>query len=81
MRNFTLEELSYFDGKEGRLAYVAVNGNVYDLSEKVRWAGGTHFCLFAGNDLTAQFVGCHLGLTSMLEQLSLVGILVIGETQ
>ena len=73
---FTLEELKYYNGENGRAAYVAVNGVVYDVSQRIGWAGGTHFGLFAGNDLSAQFMACHRGLTAIIEQLPIVGILV-----
>ena len=75
VKTFTLEELAAYDGKEGRPSYVAVNGTVYDLSAKIPWTGGAHFGLQAGNDLTKQFMGCHRGMTSMLEQLPKVGVL------
>ena len=39
---FTLEELSQYNGKDGMPAYVAVDGVVYDVSEKPLWAGGEH---------------------------------------
>jgi len=32
-RKFTLEELGKFDGKEGRQAYVAYKGEVYDVTD------------------------------------------------
>lgn len=59
---FTIEELSTYDGAEGRPAYVAVNGNVYDVSKEATWGAGTHFGLYAGKDLTPQFMGCHQGM-------------------
>lgn len=49
---FTLEELAEYDGLDGRPAYVAVDGLVYDFSELERWAGGEHFDYQAGQDLT-----------------------------
>ena len=53
LKTFTLEELAEFDGKEGRKAYVAVNGLVYDVSEVSAWSGGSHFSnITAGKDLT-----------------------------
>ena len=73
---FTLEELKYYNGENGRAAYVAVNGVVYDVSRRIGWAGGTHFGLFSGNDLSQQFMACHRGLTAILDQLPVVGILV-----
>lgn len=49
---FTLDELAEFDGKDGRAAYVAVDGLVYDFTELGRWSGGTHNGFEAGQDLT-----------------------------
>ncbi len=52
-RVFTLEELAEFDGKEGRPAYVAVDGLVYDVSALSRWLNGLHMDLHvAGEDLS-----------------------------
>ena len=42
MKKFTLEELAKFDGKEGRPAYVAYKGKVYDVSESWMWEDGDH---------------------------------------
>ncbi len=75
-RTFTLEELREYNGEEGRPAYVAVNGIVYDVSHLIGWAGGMHFGLYAGNDLSRQFFACHRGLLSVLEGLPVVGVLV-----
>jgi predicted heme/steroid binding protein len=50
--DLTLEELSYFDGKEGRSAYVAYNGRIYDVTKSHLWRDGTHMVKHvAGNDL------------------------------
>ena len=52
---FTLEELAKFDGSEGRPAYVAYKGKVYDVSESFLWKGGKHQGLHrAGRDLTGE---------------------------
>ncbi len=52
-RNFTVEELAQFDGKDGRPAYVAVNGIVYDATQSKLWRSGTHVRVHqAGGDLT-----------------------------
>jgi predicted heme/steroid binding protein len=72
---FTMEDLSNYDGSNGKAAYVAVNGNIYDMSAEVGWAGGTHFGLYAGNDLSLQFLGCHQGMIEILEKLPKVGTL------
>jgi predicted heme/steroid binding protein len=49
---FGPEELSAFDGKEGRPALIAFNETVYDVSELKMWAGGMHMKHLAGTDLT-----------------------------
>lgn len=72
---FNLEELSQYDGSDGRPAYVAVNGIVYDVSLESTWGGGTHFSLYAGKDLTSQFNGCHGGRAEVLKNLPQVGLL------
>ena len=75
-RTFTLEELAGFDGKNGRPAYVAVNGIVYDVTNNRAWAAATHFALTAGKDYTAEFASCHAGQQSILATLPIVGRLV-----
>lgn len=74
-KQFTLAELAQYDGSGGKPAYVAVNGIVYDVSNEATWGGGTHFGLYAGKDLTAQFGGCH-GMPVILAGLPKVGTLV-----
>ena len=74
-RQFTKEELSSFDGKNGNPAYVAVNGTVYDVTNNAGWGAATHFGLSAGKDLTAQFNSCHAG-QSVLSKLPVVGKMI-----
>lgn len=69
---FTLQELSKYDGKGGNLAYVAVNGTVYDVTNNATWAAATHFGLRAGKDLTNEFASCHAG-QPILSKLKVVG--------
>ena len=45
--------LAAFDGAEGRPAFVAHGGTVYDVSALPRWTGGAHMKHAAGRDLTA----------------------------
>lgn len=53
MRTFTLEELAEFDGRDGRPAYIAYQGKVYDVSAGATWSDGDHFAEHqAGQDLT-----------------------------
>lgn len=50
----TREELARCDGRDGRPAYVAVNGNVYDFTTSKLWSSGNHQGQHqAGTDLTA----------------------------
>ena len=49
----TREKLAEFDGREGRKAYVAVNGNIYDFTGSNLWQDGAHQAAHqAGRDLT-----------------------------
>lgn len=72
-RVITLDELHQNDGSGTNLAYVAVNGIVYDVTNVIRWGGGTHFGLYAGSDLTAAFTGCHNGMQDILKELPIAG--------
>lgn len=74
LKEFTLEELSRYDGSNGNPAYVAINGIVYDLSNETSWGGGTHFGLTAGVDLTLRFQECH-SAPHILSKLPKVGLL------
>jgi predicted heme/steroid binding protein/uncharacterized membrane protein len=54
MEEFNLEELSKFDGKDGRPAYIALHGWVIDVSESRLWKDGLHMKRHnAGKDLTS----------------------------
>jgi predicted heme/steroid binding protein/rubrerythrin len=76
-QEFTLEELSQYDGRDGKAAYTAVDGVVYDMSEVNAWKEGKHFGLTAGKDLTSEFKECH-GKYEKLNKLPKVGILKEG---
>ena len=43
LRKFTLEELKQYDGNNGRPAYIAFNGKVYDVTDNYLWGDGEHF--------------------------------------
>lgn len=50
---FTLESLASYDGKEGRPAYFAFDGTVYDATQSPIWKLGVHMGRHtAGTDLT-----------------------------
>lgn len=49
----TLEQLTQFDGKEGRKAYFAYQGEIFDATDSPLWKNGTHMGRHqAGCDLT-----------------------------
>lgn len=52
----TMEEVSQNDGKDGRNAYIVVNGIVYDVTNSRRWSGGSHNGFQAGQDLTDEIL-------------------------
>lgn len=55
MKDFSAAELASFDGHDGRAAYVAFKGVVYDITESSMWGGGDHEgAHVAGHDLTAE---------------------------
>lgn len=55
MKDYTADELKVFDGQNGRPAYVAFNGIVYDVSESAMWPEGDHEGMHtAGADLTTE---------------------------
>jgi predicted heme/steroid binding protein len=50
----TIQDLAYYNGRDGKKAYVAVDGIVYDVTNSSKWTGGSHFGgATAGRDLTA----------------------------
>lgn len=54
MKDMTLAELAQFNGRDGKPAYVAYNGVIYDVTESAMWGNGDHEGMHdAGGDLTA----------------------------
>ena len=72
-RLFTIEQLANYDGKDGKPAYVAVDGTVYDVTNNRAWAAATHFGLISGKNYTHEFATCHAGQQSILQTLPVVG--------
>ncbi len=61
-RKFTPPELKEHDGKEGKPAYTAFKGKVYDLSKSPLWKNGNHAGKhFAGIDLTENMLSAPHG--------------------
>ncbi len=78
LRVFTLKELREFDGRDGRPAYVGLDGKVYDLTGSDMWPDGTHEACpdgIAGEDLTDVMEDAPLNHRDALERFPVVGTL------
>ncbi len=73
---FTLTELLEFDGTNGKDAYIAVNGFVYDVTNSEYWRNGGHNGFQAGRDLTSAMTSQSPHGTSFLSRVPLIGIIV-----
>ena len=72
-KTFTVAELATFNGKEGRPAYIAHKGKVYDVSNSSLWAGGIHLDgHLTGKDLTSELPDAPHG-TEVLDEIPLLG--------
>ena len=72
-KQFTRQQLSQFDGREGRPAYIAYKGKVYDVSGSFLWMGGRHQALHrAGEDLTDALGNAPHG-EDLLERVPVIG--------
>lgn len=59
LQEFTPGELAKYDGSDGKPAYVAVNGIIYDVTDAETWSKGIHypwssFKRLAGHDITKE---------------------------
>ena len=53
MKEFSIEELSQYNGENGKPVYISHNGKVYDVSGSKMWKTGTHMKRHrSGQDLT-----------------------------
>jgi predicted heme/steroid binding protein len=78
-RDITPEQLAHFDGKEGRPAYIAYKGIVYDMTSSRLWKNGVHVTKHhAGNDLTDALKNAPHGEEKVLA-LPQVGMFVTAE--
>lgn len=73
-REFTMEELSQYDGRNGNPAYASIEGIVYDMSNEPAWSRGMHFEMAAGKDLTKEF-SSYNGMIKILDNAPRVGVI------
>jgi predicted heme/steroid binding protein len=75
MKKISKAELARCDGREGRPAYIAYQGKVYDVAGSFLWKGGRHQAMHdAGMDLTGILDRAPHG-ADLLERVPAVGIL------
>jgi predicted heme/steroid binding protein len=75
LKKFTAKDLEEYNGKNGKSAYVACNGNVYDISQSDLWSGGEHMGMHnAGKDITEELELAPHG-EEVLERVKLIGTL------
>jgi predicted heme/steroid binding protein len=78
LKKFTLEELKQYNGRDGRPAYFAYKGKVYDATESFLWTDGDHQGQHeAGRDITNEMASAPHG-EEMLERVKLAGVLIVG---
>ncbi|MDW7731900.1 MAG: cytochrome b5 domain-containing protein [Methanolobus sp.] len=75
MKEFTIEELSKYDGKQNEHIYVAYHGKVYDVTDSGSWADGEHYDHGGGLDLTEQMDESPHG-EEVFEEYEIVGTLI-----
>lgn len=73
LRYYTMEEVAKFDGTDGGLAYIVIDGTVYDVTSVKEWKDGKHYGVYAGRDLTGYFNTCHKDEKHILNKLRIVG--------
>jgi len=73
-QTFTLEELAVYDGIGENKAYIAVDGKVYDVTNREGWGEGNHNGAVAGTDLTELILSSPHG-KDVLRGLTVVGTL------
>lgn len=72
----TLEELAEYDGQDGNKAYIAIDGNIYDVTDLPPWSGGVHNDFPAGQDYTEEIREVSPHGLSPIEDLEPVGTIV-----
>ncbi len=80
MKEFSIEELKKFNGKDGQPVYIAHQGKVYNVTESKLWKGGLHMQRHhGGGDMTTEIKAAPHG-EEKLEGFPQVGILKKADT-
>jgi predicted heme/steroid binding protein/uncharacterized membrane protein len=78
IKEFTPEELSSFNGKQGEPVYIAFQGKVYDVSQSPLWSKGLHMNRHpSGRDLAGE-ISAAPHRTEVFERYPQVGVLKKG---
>jgi hypothetical protein len=72
MKEYTLEELAEYNGKNGKM-YVAYQGQVYDVSDSYLWEGGTRDFMMQEKTLLKRWTRHLMGL-KYLRTILLLGL-------
>ena len=73
MEEYELKELKKYNGKNGKKAYIAYDGLIYDVTGSFLWKDGKHQAShFAGEDLTGELDRAPHGL-EFLKRFPVVG--------
>ncbi len=73
-KTFSVDELNGFKGKNGKPAYIAFRGKVYDVTNSSLWLEGDHLGHSAGVDLTEEMEIAPHG-EDVMEKMKVVGVL------
>lgn len=71
----TPEELASFNGENRKVAYIAIDGVIYDVTNIELFKKRPHKKIKLGKDLTEEFNKCHGGNLSLLSNIPKVGLL------
>ncbi len=79
MKQISKEELAKSDGKDGRPAWIAFKGSVYDVTSSPLWPGGEHQGMHeAGNELAESLESMAPHGNEVLERYPKLGTLAPG---
>jgi len=78
MKEFEVDDLAQYDGKDGKPAYVAYQGKVFDVSESKLWKGGIHMNRHPAGKELASDIQAAPHTPDVLERLPQVGTVKAG---